>query len=390
MVRSAPLIVRTWFIVTPEYPPDAGGIGDYIALVAGRLAARGDRVHVFTRSPPNRAHTPGVDVVLLPDDFGPATERRLAAAMLGAPSRAVLLVQYVPQGFRKRGMNVAFAAWLRRRSERRFVMVHEAVYPFSVHDRPVRWILAGATRVMLHLVASGAERVFISTPVWERFTDFWGKKERPAEWLPIPATLDANPVDLLDGQPSDPDQSREVVCHFGTYGKLVADLVEPLLESVLARRPSLELVLLGRGAENFGKRLAARTPSLQPRIHFAGPSPAEIARELARATLVVLPFIEGATTRRTTLMNALAVGAAIVTTDGGGTEDVWRASGAVSLYPSARPDLALETIERLLNDPALRRNQRAAALALYAERFHLDRIVDRLQASYDATNVRDA
>ena len=36
-----------WHIVTPELPPDCGGVGDYSAQVAEALARNGDRVSVY-------------------------------------------------------------------------------------------------------------------------------------------------------------------------------------------------------------------------------------------------------------------------------------------------------------------------------------------------------
>lgn len=375
--------VRRWSIVTPEYPPGSGGIGDYTELVARRLAERGDRVSVFTRSPSSRVENPGVEVVLLPDDFGRATQRLLASAWARSDADSVVLVQYVPQGFRKRGMNVPFCAWLGARPERRFLMLHEALYAFSLSDAPHRWLLAAATRLMLRALVPGAERLFLSTPGWESFVERWGGARQHPEWLPIPATLAADPESLLVDA-SAPSVPEPVVCHFGTYGELITAELEPVFSALLARRPDLGVRLLGRGADRFERRLAELVPSAANRIRALAREPRGIAEELARASAVLLPFSEGVTSRRTSLMNALAVGAAIVTTEGIYSERLWRQSGGVSLYPAGRPELAIPAIERLLDDPTAREAQRRAGLSLYRERFALDRVVDRLQALHDA------
>src|SRR5947209_3461982 len=39
-----------WHLVTGEYPPRPGGVGDYSALLAAGLAAAGGEVHVWTAS----------------------------------------------------------------------------------------------------------------------------------------------------------------------------------------------------------------------------------------------------------------------------------------------------------------------------------------------------
>jgi len=373
---------REWSIVTPEYPPGSGGIGDYTELVARRLAERGDQVRVFTRSPEGRVPTPGVELELLPDDFGRKSQQMLGAAWKRGSSSTVVLVQYVPQGFRWRGANLPFAAWLAARRERRFVMLHEALFDFLRSDPPKHWALGGVTRAMLGLVAGKAERVFVSTPAWEAFVERWARR-RP-EWLPIPATLSEDPESLLGHRaPAAPNGSARV-CHFGTYGEFITSRLEPLLATLLERRPDVTVELLGRGAGEYARDLVARKPSMRGRVEAFVATPVEIARSLAQASAVVLPFGEGATSRRTTLMNALAVGAAVVTTEGVHSESIWRRSGAVSLYPDHRPELGPAAIERLLDDPELRAEQQQRALALYREQFHLDRVVDRLQACHDA------
>ena len=53
-----------WTILTCEYPPGCGGVGDYTAQVAAALAAAGDTVTVFCPPP----------VVPAPRDLGDVVE----------------------------------------------------------------------------------------------------------------------------------------------------------------------------------------------------------------------------------------------------------------------------------------------------------------------------
>jgi glycosyltransferase involved in cell wall biosynthesis len=383
----------TWSIVTPEYPPGSGGIGDYIELVAARLAEHGDEVTVFTRSPPGRTPTPNVTIELLPDDFGAATERLLDQAWRRLPENAVVLVQYVPQGFGRRGMNVEFLRWLGARRERRWLMVHEAVFPFSRSHPPRRWLLAGVTRLMLRLATRHAEHVFVSIPAWEQFLEVWSGAEGHPEWLPIPATIGPDPAALVPAEflPSPGEALHPVrpsVAHFGTYGEFLSRPLKQILPPLLARREDLELILLGAGSERFRDELLALVPDAARRVRATGRiAPAEVALELARAGAVLFPFSEGATTRRTSLMAALAVGAAIVTIDGAYSEAFWHTSGAAAVYPWNRPDLGVEATLALLADPVRRAEQRRRALELYRERFRLDVVVERLRAAHAAQSA---
>jgi glycosyltransferase involved in cell wall biosynthesis len=365
---------RAWSILTPEYPPGAGGVGDYTALLAERLVDAGDEVSVWT---PGHAPADGpsrVRVRALPDRFGPSSAIALSNDWKRAPVDTVALVQYVPHGFGWKGMNVPFAAWLGRCPLRLWLMVHEPLYPFATGQPLKHDILAGATWLMLRLAARRAERLFVSTPAWESFLP----RSVPAEWLPIPAT-----VTPQNGQPSamPPATARPSVAHFGTYGEHLTGPLMEIFGSLLAHRPDLELRLIGRGSEAFRSRLLRSHPGAADRVLATGATtPETVAAELAAASVVLFPFVEGATARRTSLMSALGVGAAIVTTEGWCSESVWRESGAVELVPIGQTDPALEAVLGLLANEGRREALRKRASKLYAERFHIDRVVERLRA----------
>jgi glycosyltransferase involved in cell wall biosynthesis len=365
---------RTWSIVTPEYPPGAGGIGDYVELVAGRLAALGDRVIVHAYAHGARVETPGVKVCLLPDEFGPATTRALQAAWRELPDDAVIFVQYVPQGFGMKGMNVPFTRWLGRQTRRVWIMFHEVVYPFE-RGQPLKHdFLASVTRLMLHEATQRAERAFVSTPAWEPFLRRWARSDLACEWLPIPATV------TIDDRLATPESTRPSVAHFGTYGDLVSRPLKRILSPLLERNSELELVLLGRGSERFRDELCAAHPGISGRIRATGAAePEQIATELYRAWVTVFPFLDGATTRRTSLMAALSAGAVVVTTDARLTEWFWRHSGAVELVELEAPLRTAEAIERLIGDPSRRSELRLRARHLYDTRFHLNCLVDHLR-----------
>lgn len=369
---------RTFVFLTPEYPPDSGGIGDYVALLAGMLAAQGARVIVQTRSPPERVQTSGVEVELLPDEFGAATRRYLARSWASLPAGAVVIVQYVPHGFGLKGMNVPFTRFLAARQERLWLMLHEVIFPFVPGQSLRRDVLAAVTRLMLRLACTRAERAFLSTPAWEPWLRRYARKGLPCEWLPIPATA------LGQGRGrSVAPWSTPTVAHFGTYGGIVAGPLERILVRLLAEEPELEVVLIGRGSEAFRAKLAAQQLELVPRLRATGQTPPErVVEELARAWVTLFPFDEGVTTRRTSLMSALAAGSVIVTSDGWCTESVWRRSGAVELVDAKRMDAMVESARRLLRDAARRDELRRQAQSLYAERFDARHVVARLTDAY--------
>lgn len=369
---------RTWAILTPEFPPHAGGIGDFVALVGARLAAEGDRVLVHTRKPAAPAPVPGVEVHVLPDDFGAESRRTLARAWDALDERAVLFVQYVPQGFGWKGMNLPFARFLGTRSQRLWLMLHEIAYPFIPGQSLKHEALALTTRLMLRAATARAERAFVSTPAWEPLFERYAARPRHCEWLPIPATITAREPNTA----SEP-ALRPTIAHFGTYGAIVAEPLARIVVPLLAAQPALELVLVGRGSHEFAAALGAREPALAARVRATGAADeARVASELSRAWVTIFPFLEGVTTRRTSLMSALAAGAVIVTTSASCTESVWRRSGGVELVDGCDVPAVVEAVARLLADAPRRAELRARARTLYRERFHLDHAVQTLRERY--------
>ncbi len=126
-----------------------------------------------------------------------------------------------------------------------------------------------------------------------------------------------------------------VVGHFGTYGSRERRDLAAVLPTLAGENPSIAVVLIGRNSERSRAELVELAPHLADRIHATGglaPVPLSIA--LQACDVLVQPYPDGATTRRGSLMAALAHGVAVVTTDGPLTEPLWRQSGGVRLVAS--------------------------------------------------------
>jgi glycosyltransferase involved in cell wall biosynthesis len=96
----------------------------------------------------------------------------------------------------------------------------------------------------------------------------------------------------------------------------------------------------------------------------------DVACHLAAADLFVAPFVDGVSTRRTTLMAALQHGLAVVGTDGRLTDDVLRrASDALTLVPVDDRKGLENAVRWLAGDADQRLARGAAGRELYERSF---------------------
>ena len=376
----------SWHLITGEYPPQRGGVSDYTATLARALADAGCSVHVWTPSGAESS-TAGVTVHQLPDVFGALGLRVLDAGLDAVPAPRVVLVQYVPQAFGARGMNVSFCRWVERRGrtpgDDLRVMFHEPYYPFVAWP-PHRNLLALANRFMATLLMAAARTAYVSTTAWAGRLRRYAPASLSFVWLPVPSSIpalrDTGAVVAMRRLLA-PDASTRVVGHFGTYGTLNTALLVPALRALLARRADVRICLLGTGSDAMAAELVARDPSHRGRIIGTGhQAPAELAACLQACDVALQPYTDGASGRRTTLMAALANGVAVVGNRGPATEAVWAEDDAVVLVPRATPGELADAVAALLDDDTKRTLTASRGRALYDRCFSIEHTVKVLLA----------
>jgi glycosyltransferase involved in cell wall biosynthesis len=106
----------------------------------------------------------------------------------------------------------------------------------------------------------------------------------------------------------------------------------------------------------------------------------DVAAALRACDVVVQPYPDGVTTRRTSVMAALANGVPVVTTHGPLTESVWEISGGVSLVPVGRPSAIEAAAVALALDTDVRGALAIRGRHLYDEQFSIERTIGVLRA----------
>lgn len=387
-----------WHLITCEYPPRIGGVADHTRLVAEGLAAEGDRVHVWCPAAEGESAEPsaGVSVRRELGRFRPSELRRAGRALdrFAAPRR--LLLQWVPHGYGYRSMNVWLCLWLWGRAFLRgddlTIIVHEPFLAFGEGSRR-QDAVALVHRLMTMVLLSSARLVWTTIPKWEKcWRPYTLGRRVPFGWLPVPsttpvvATVDEAAATRALYAPA----GVPLVGHFGTYGELIAGTLRELLPRLLSDEESrCGVLLLGRGSDAMRAELLRTRPELAGRIHAAGTLPPEgVSRHLAACDLLVQPYPDGVSTRRTSVMAGLAHGLPIVTTKGALTESLWEESGAVLLAEPGDVTGMVRAVGELLGDAAKREGLGELARATYRLHFDLPHLTAKLRQGHTESEPR--
>jgi glycosyltransferase involved in cell wall biosynthesis len=302
----------------------------------------------------------------------------LEGALARRPGR--VLLQYTPHAFGWKAMNVPLCAWLWVRREKVDVMFHEVAFPFKPGQPWKHSLLAAVQRGMASLLIRGAQRVFVSIPGWGSILDRLAPKLPHLTWTPVPSALPVSytPHELARVRSRLlPDPSWRLVGHFGTYGHLITPMLAPALVEVLSAGQGVRVVLLGRGGPAFAADFNRKNPELACRLLATGELDAHSAgAHVASCDVLLQPYPDGISSRRTSAMAALALGCPIVTTAGEWTEPIWRESKAVVIATAT--DLAAAVLA-LLDDPERRIELGRQAAALYRSQFAVEHTIRALR-----------
>jgi len=396
--RTSPRIL----LLSGEYPPTVGGVGDYTATLAAHLGATGAATAVLTR----RAGSGGGGAVAEAAGAGEVLRTVPEWGMRGWPAvRAALRdwrpdvvhIQYQAGAFDGRGGIALLPWWLARRGGPLVVV--------TLHDRHAPYLFpkAGPLRPRaLHLLTRHAAATIATNG---------------ADWVVLRADAALAPrLHLLPIGSNIPPLTRAaradaraatraalgvgpdtvVVAYFGLVG--ASKGLDTLLDAFMAARgagsAALHLLLIGgaasatdgarfgAGSDRTGGDLAGaiRARGLAGHVTVTGALPADaVAAHLAAADLAALPYRDGASWRRGSLLAALAAGLPVVTTtpapgyDAAGALPSLTDGDAALLVPPADPAALAAALGRLVGDAALRDRLADGALAL-AARFDWDTI----------------
>lgn len=298
-------------IVTGEYPPMQGGVGAFSQIIAATLAEQGHAVHVL--APPDSEPTAGVTLAPVRGwGFGALAAVRDWAR---ANRLEVVNMQYQTAAY---GMS----PWIHFLPD-----YTKAVVPMvtTFHDLryPYLFPKAGPLRpaIVRHLASASSGAIVTNAE------DAQTLHALPnVRLIPIGSNIisSASPARTAALRASLPD-AEFVIGFFGflNASKGLVELIEALANLRAEQVPARLVVIGGRtGTSDPTNRAFAdqierliHDKNLSDAVFFTGyVDETEVANWLAACDTVALPFLDGASYRRGTLMAAIQYGSAIVTT----------------------------------------------------------------------------
>jgi len=322
-------------LLSPAFPPDFDGIGDYTFWLAKALAKTGNAVSVWTSIGRERATCEGVQVNTFFDADKPQTIRELPTLLRQERSLDWLVVEYNPFGFGRWG----YCPWLvgalwqlkKLRQCRVAIMFHETQVP----SRPFKlWIMRQWQNRQLRSMARLADVIFASTTRWEAEI-----KEVVSNaichHLPVGSNLPRSKLSVATARerlqiPAD----TLVIGMFGSsHPSRMTDWMTSAVRAAASVQDKLIVLYVGKDGKDF-REVCAGFPFLDE-----GPLPAEAAADRMRAMdLLISPFIDGLSTRRGSAIAGFQHGVAVASTYSNHTDALFREGAPMSLLLAPRDD----------------------------------------------------
>ncbi len=353
-------------MVTGEFPPMEGGVGGFTLDLGRAMVAQGHEVEVFTRAEAAGGNAEGIGVTAqIRGSWGWSTLRTIKE-WVREKQLDLVDVQFQTAAYNMHPSIHWLPSWLREIPV--IATMHDLREPYLFPKAgPIRtWVVRKLAQDADGVITSDRADEFVLRNVWHI---------SQVCRIPIGGNITAVPLHGFDRSAwraslgVAPDDL--LISYFGflneSKGCLV--LIEALAKLVAQGIPARLVMIGGRvGASDptnltYSNRTTAliTTHGLDQRVHWTGfVDDHEVSGHFYASDVTALPYLDGVSLRRGTLMAALAHGRAIVTTlPSTATPEL---EGAVEMVPPGDAEALAEKIVQVWRDTERRKALEEAAL----------------------------
>jgi glycosyltransferase involved in cell wall biosynthesis len=299
-------------MIASALPPQLDGIGDYSATMAKTLAKRA-RVTVYTVVGQEHEPLAGVDIVPIFDVGKPGTVRQLLPR-IQADKPDWILLEYNPFCYGKWGYNPWLPATLAQVKRKVpgigiAVMAHETFMPFMKFT----WGVMNLWQYpQFYALGNIADILFLSVDTWVAWFEKWFPRT-PVRHSPIGSAIPEENIARAEARCRLGIKPETLVLgQFGTaHPSRLFDWVGEAYRRVHAEFPDSLLLYIGPHREEI-LRFVGDLPILAE-----GPfPPEEVSRRFAAVDIMLAPYRDGISSRRSAFMTGLQHGIPSVSTHG--------------------------------------------------------------------------
>lgn len=375
-------------LVTGEFPPMQGGVGDYTDRLARALADLGVEVHVATGSRIGQTAAETDPFSVHPVAGWKYGSWRTLERISGRVQPDVLLVQYQSAAYQLHPAINLLPDYFRLRAGK-----WRPLLATAFHDLLFPYLFPKAGPLRMAAVRRLARRsdVAIATNMEDLVRLLgWGLRAvdpqvtsppRPgacfipigSNILPQPGADTARRAVRAQWGVGDDDW---LLCYFGfLHASKGGDVLVHALAGLVQQGHPAHLVMVGGQVGSSDPTIAAYLAHIQAlieqlglaaRVHWTGfVAPEAVSANLLAADVAVLPYLDGAGRSRGSLMAALAHGLPTVTTQPQYALPYFADEDNVLLVPAGDVDAVVRAVTRVQLDPVLRQRLHAGAQALH-------------------------
>jgi glycosyltransferase involved in cell wall biosynthesis len=382
--------------LTGEYPPMQGGVADHTRHLAQHLAAMDVQVAILTSAKASpTSSSAGISVHPIIRNWRLSCWKRIAG-FLAATRPDIVHIQYQAAAYDLTAW-INWLPWrlrLGRLRPRVVVTFHDLRVPYIFPKAgPLRrWSVLALARSADAVITTNAE----DEAALRRYP--WATHVRR---IPLGSNIEAQPPAGYQRntwrQQRGVDDSRVLLAYFGFLNpsKGGEDVIL-VLDRLVRRGLDACLLMIGGQVGDVDAtnrayleqvRALVRLHHLEDRVLWTGHVEAEeVSAALMAADVVVMPYRDGVSLRRTTFIAALRHGCAVVTTPPAVDVPELRSGDNLLLAPVGDVDAMAEAVAQVALDPALAARLRRGALAL-ARTFDWPEIARRTRQVYRELGV---